>query len=93
MAIVTSEPLAGTRALSGSAGEDAYNRAELQSDSREIVEHIISVKAAIGELETLCVRDSVAVTDLMSVRKGECATSGVSGMRQTCIGARCLGCF
>ncbi|MFP9229610.1 salicylate synthase [Pectobacterium cacticida] len=67
--IVTSEPLAGTRALSGSAGEDAYNRAELQSDSKEIVEHVISVKAAIGELETLCVRDSVAVTDLMSVRE------------------------
>ncbi|HAK0820312.1 TPA: salicylate synthase [Salmonella enterica] len=67
--IVTSEPLAGTRALSGSASEDAYNRAELQSDSKEIVEHVISVKAAIGELDTLCVRDSVTVTDLMSVRE------------------------
>ncbi|ADU72100.1 MAG: salicylate synthase [Pantoea sp.] len=67
--IVTSEPLAGTRALSGSAGEDAYNRAELQSDSKEIVEHVISVKAAIEELETLCLNDSVAVTNLMSVRE------------------------
>ncbi|EMG66846.1 salicylate synthase [Salmonella enterica subsp. enterica serovar Newport str. SH111077] len=38
--IVTSEPLAGTRALSGSASEDAYNRTELQSDSKEIVEHV-----------------------------------------------------
>ncbi|WOA52084.1 salicylate synthase [Dickeya solani] len=67
--IVTSEPLAGTRALSGAADEDTYNRAELQSDSKEIVEHVISVKAAIEELETLCKRDSVAVTDLMSVRE------------------------
>lgn len=67
--IVTSEPLAGTRTLSCLAIEDACNRAELQSDSKEIVEHVISVKAAIGELETLCVRDSVTVTDLMSVRE------------------------
>lgn len=33
------------------------------------MEDVISVKEAIGELETLCVRDSVAVTDLMSVRE------------------------
>ncbi|QLH62592.1 salicylate synthase [Serratia symbiotica] len=66
---VTSEPLAGTRARSDSAGENVHNRAELQSDSKEIVEHVISVKAAIEELELLCCAQSVVVSDLMSVRE------------------------
>lgn len=66
---VTSEPLTGTRARSDSAGENVHNRAELQSDSKEIVEHVISVKAAIEELELLCCAQSVVVSDLMSVRE------------------------
>ncbi len=65
---VVTEPLAGTR--SRVQGELEKLRHELLNDSKEIVEHVISVKAAIGELETpgLCRKGSIMVEDLMAVR-------------------------
>jgi len=65
---VTTQPLAGTRALGAGAAEDERLRADLLSDAKEIFEHAISVKVAYDELRPLCVPDSVAVTDFMSVK-------------------------
>jgi salicylate synthetase len=58
---VTTEPLAGTRARVGTVEEIAKLREELISDPKEVLEHIMSVKAAIAELEGFCVPDSVIV--------------------------------
>jgi salicylate synthetase len=66
---VTTEPLAGTRARVGTVEEIAKLREELISDPKEVLGHIMSVKAAIAELEGFCVPDSVIVEDLMSVRE------------------------
>lgn len=65
---VTTQPLAGTRALGAGAAEDERLRADLLSDAKEIFEHAISVKVAQEELRPLCVPGSVAVTDFMSVK-------------------------
>ncbi|KAK7428457.1 hypothetical protein QQZ08_005076 [Neonectria magnoliae] len=65
---VTTEPLAGTRSREGSAAEVEKLRNDLLSDPKEIVEHAISVREAIEELNRVCVKDTVAVEDFMSVR-------------------------
>ncbi|HGU8516366.1 TPA: chorismate-binding protein [Escherichia coli] len=51
-------------------------------DSKEVLEHILSVKEAIAELEAVCQPGSVVVEDLMSVRQRGSVQhlgSGVSG--------------
>lgn len=63
------EPLAGTRARTDNAQQNAQQQQALISDSKEIVEHIISVKEAIRELNQVCRPASVVVNDLMSVRE------------------------
>lgn len=65
---VITEPLAGTRSCNGSEAEVERLRRELLNDPKEIVEHVISVKEAIEELERLCVPHSVTIDDFMSVR-------------------------
>ncbi|PYH85649.1 isochorismate synthase/isochorismate-pyruvate lyase mbtI [Aspergillus uvarum CBS 121591] len=65
---VTTEPLAGTRSRKGKDTEVERLRQELLNDSKEIVEHVISVREAIDELKRLCPEDTVSVEDLMSVR-------------------------
>lgn len=62
---VTTRPLAGTRARTGRAEDDARLRAELLGDPKEIHEHAISVKLALEELGTVC--DETVVTDYMTV--------------------------
>ncbi|KAF9888043.1 hypothetical protein FE257_009307 [Aspergillus nanangensis] len=63
------EPLAGTRTREEAAGANGKKlKEELVSDPKEIVEHVISVKEAIGELDQLCSPGTVVVDDLMSVR-------------------------
>ncbi|KAG7113663.1 Salicylate synthase like protein [Verticillium longisporum] len=66
---VTTEPLAGTRSCGSSDAERLKLRQELLSDSKEIVEHVLSVKAAVEELEQICSNDSVVVDDFMSIRE------------------------
>ncbi|MBT2748718.1 salicylate synthase [Lysobacter sp. ISL-50] len=66
--IVSTEPLAGTRAKSIDPEADARNRQELVNDPKEIVEHAISVREAVDELMRICVKGTVAVNDFMSVR-------------------------
>ncbi|PWV55405.1 salicylate synthase [Nocardiopsis sp. L17-MgMaSL7] len=64
---VLTNPLAGTRAAGRGAEADAAARAELQSDPKEIHEHAISVREAVTEMRSVCLPDSVAVSDFMSV--------------------------
>ncbi|KAJ5959112.1 uncharacterized protein N7479_006262 [Penicillium vulpinum] len=65
---ITTEPLAGTRSNIGTKEEVEKLREELLDDPKEIVEHVISVREAITELQQLCPRDTVKVEDLMSIR-------------------------
>ncbi|KAE8385483.1 ADC synthase [Aspergillus alliaceus] len=64
---VVTEPLAGTRSCIGADIEELCH--ELLNDPKEIVEHILSVKEAINELNQLCSADSIAVEDLMTVKR------------------------
>lgn len=65
---VTTQPLAGTRALFGNQEVDGALRAELLDDPKEVYEHAISVRDARGELDGLCAPDSVRVTGFMDVK-------------------------
>ncbi|MDV9171152.1 salicylate synthase [Streptomyces sp. W16] len=62
---VTTRPLAGTRARTGTAADDARLRAELLNDPKEIHEHAISVKLALEELGAVC--DDTRVSEYMTV--------------------------
>ena len=66
---VVNVPLAGTRSRKGTDIEIESKRQELQKDSKEIVEHIFSIKGAMKELDGLCQKNSAVVEDLMSVRE------------------------
>ncbi|MFI6403227.1 salicylate synthase [Streptomyces sp. NPDC050548] len=66
---VASQPLAGTRALTGDADLDRKLRDELLTDPKEIHEHAISVKVAFDELVGPCRAESVAVAEYMAVKE------------------------
>ncbi len=61
---VSTEPVAGTRALQTSDADTADLRKDLQSDPKEIVEHAISVREAFREMEAFS--QSVKVDEFMS---------------------------
>lgn len=68
--IVTTQPLAGTRALIKDDPEQSnrlYN--ELINDTKEIAEHAVSVKLAFEELEPVCEQQTVTVPQFMTVSK------------------------
>ncbi|HEY0469114.1 MAG TPA: salicylate synthase [Polyangiaceae bacterium] len=65
---VSTQPLAGTRALVADEVENTRLRTELLRDAKELAEHAISVKVAFEELKRVCCDDSVAVSEFMSVR-------------------------
>nr|WP_304413539.1 salicylate synthase [Nocardia sp. BMG51109] len=67
--IVTTEPLAGTRAFGRGADADRAARAELVADPKEIVEHAISVQTSFAEIAAVAAPDSTAVSDFMAVRE------------------------
>jgi yersiniabactin salicyl-AMP ligase len=68
---VSTQPLAGTRALGANAEEEDRLRAELVSDPKEIMEHAISIRLAFDELKQVCAHDSVQVGEFMQVcRRG-----------------------
>ena len=74
--------VAGTRDRMGNPEHNKAKEAELLHDSKEVLEHILSVKEAIAELEAVCQPGSVVVEDLMSVRQRGSVQhlgSGVSG--------------
>ncbi|MEO8816464.1 MAG: salicylate synthase [Mycobacterium sp.] len=67
--MVVTEPLAGTRALSGDLAVDRRAREDLESNAKEIVEHAISVRASMAEITEVAEPGSAAVTDFMTVRE------------------------
>jgi yersiniabactin salicyl-AMP ligase len=64
---VTTQPLAGTRALTGRRETDRWLRRELESDVKEIAEHAVSVKLAVQEMLAVCQAGSVVVDEFMTV--------------------------
>jgi salicylate synthetase len=67
--VVVTEPLAGTRALGRGAARDRQARDELESDSKEIVEHAMSVRSSLREITEVSEPGSAAVIDFMAVRE------------------------
>ncbi|UGT59769.1 salicylate synthase [Nocardia asteroides] len=67
--VVTTEPLAGTRAFGRGADIDAATKAELLADPKEIVEHAISVQTSFAEVAALAEPGTTAVSDFMAVRE------------------------
>jgi salicylate synthetase len=66
---VASQPLAGTRALTGDADRDRALREDLLSDPKELHEHAISVKVAVEELMGPCRSGTVVVEEYMTVKE------------------------
>ncbi|MEV6274143.1 salicylate synthase [Nocardia sp. NPDC051832] len=67
--VVTTEPLAGTRAFGFGGTADLAARADLLSDPKEIVEHAISVQTSFAEIAAVAEPDTTAVSDFMAVRE------------------------
>jgi len=67
--MVLTEPLAGTRALGRGAARDRQAREDLESNTKEIVEHAMSVRSSLQEIEEIAEPDSSAVVDFMTVRE------------------------
>jgi salicylate synthetase len=67
--VVVTEPLAGTRALGRGMARDRQARDDLESDSKEIVEHAISVRSSLLEITEIVEPGSAAVIDFMTVRE------------------------
>lgn len=67
--IVTTEPLAGTRALGQGAGADRAARNDLETDAKEILEHAVSVKTSFTEITSIAEPGTPAVADFMTVRE------------------------
>jgi salicylate synthase len=66
---VTTQPLAGTRPLRHLTEEDERLGEELAWDVKECYEHVISARLAHAEMNTVCRHGSVAVRELMAVRR------------------------
>jgi salicylate synthetase len=66
---VLTEPLAGTRAFGRGVDVDRAARADLESNPKEIVEHAISVKTSVAEIEEVAEPGSAVVLDFMTVRE------------------------
>ncbi|QLL10334.1 salicylate synthase [Mycobacterium vicinigordonae] len=67
--VVVTEPLAGTRALGRGAAHDRQARDDLESNSKEIVEHAISVRTSLQEINEIAEPGTAAVVDFMAVRE------------------------
>jgi salicylate synthetase len=66
---VITEPLAGTRALGRGPALDREARDDLESNSKEIVEHAISVRSSLQEITEIAEPGTAAVTDFMTIRE------------------------
>jgi salicylate synthetase len=67
--LLVTEPLAGTRALGRGRAPDLQARDDLESDSKEIVEHAMSVRSSLAEITEVAKPGSTAVIDFMTVRE------------------------
>ena len=86
--VVTTQPLAGTRARTGVAAADALLREELLSDVKEIYEHVISVRTACAEVAQVCDASSVRITEFMAVRERGSVQHLASSVRGTLASSR-----
>ncbi|KMO38077.1 hypothetical protein VQ03_18015 [Methylobacterium tarhaniae] len=66
---ISTQPLAGTRALSGRPEEDTRLREDLLYDAKEIAEHAVSVRLAMQEMEPLCAPDTMGVSEFMAIKQ------------------------
>lgn len=66
---VITEPLAGTRALGRGPANDRQARDDLESNSKEIVEHAISLRTSLQEMIEIAEPGTAVVTDFMTVRE------------------------
>jgi salicylate synthetase len=66
---VITEPLAGTRAFGRGADHDRAAREDLESNSKEIVEHAISVRSSQEEIAEVAAPGTTVVSDFMTVRE------------------------
>ncbi|MGW3974351.1 salicylate synthase [Streptomyces ardesiacus] len=64
----STQPLAGTRALTGDAATDATLCAELHRDPKEVHEHAMSVRLAVEELTRVGVPGTTHVTEFLTVK-------------------------
>ena len=67
--VVVTEPLAGTRALGRGTARDRQAREDLESNTKEIVEHAMSVRSSLQEIDEVAEPGSSAVVDFMTVRE------------------------
>ncbi|MGY2007547.1 nocobactin biosynthesis salicylate synthase NbtS [Nocardia gipuzkoensis] len=67
--VVTTEPLAGTRAFGRGSAADLAAKADLITDPKEIVEHAISVQTSFAEIAAVADPGTSAVSDFMAVRE------------------------
>ncbi|MFG3104462.1 salicylate synthase [Streptomyces sp. NPDC048182] len=65
---VRTQPLAGTRALTGTDEEDARLRGELLDDPKEVYEHAVTVRTSFDELEAVCDPGTVRVSEYLTVK-------------------------
>lgn len=66
---VSTQPLAGTRALGPDAAENRRLRDDLLADPKEVHEHAVSVRLAFEEISGICRPGSVCVEEFMAVRE------------------------
>ncbi|MEZ8030400.1 salicylate synthase [Enterovibrio norvegicus] len=66
---ISTQPLAGTRAIGASPEEELRLKSELLSTTKEIAEHAISVRLAYEELHEVCDEETLSVCDFMSVKR------------------------
>jgi salicylate synthetase len=67
--VVVTEPLAGTRAFGRGDDQDRAARDDLESNSKEIVEHAISVRSSLREIAEVAEPGTAVVKDFMTVRE------------------------
>jgi salicylate synthetase len=67
--VVITEPLAGTRALGHGPTRDRQARDDLESNTKEIAEHAMSVRCAVREITEVAEPGSAAVVNFMTVRE------------------------
>jgi len=67
--VVVTEPLAGTRAFGRGVDHDRAARDDLESNSKEIVEHAISVRSSLQEIAEVAEPGTAVVKDFMTVRE------------------------
>jgi yersiniabactin salicyl-AMP ligase len=66
---VSTQPLAGTRALGADEARNVELARQLLRDPKEVAEHAVSVKLAFEELEPICAEGSVVVSEFMVVAR------------------------